>query len=235
MYIDGVSYDKAISALYPEANKTYYAYLTLAREFIPNMTSSTTPFSIGNSTTPWSRGYFNELYVNGKAITNFNTSIYSTATNSHYITLNGARELIPNTTETNFPFSIGSTSYPWDYGYFKAIYLNGNRLETYAKTSISTLYNTSSHYITFNSSGQLIPNTSSSSYNFELGSNSLPWDRVNVKTIYHTSGNAGFFGVTPVSRRNVNKSTGTPTVITLQAKINEIITALHQLGLFLSI
>lgn len=224
-----------INALYPQSNgNSYYVYLNTSRELVSNSTSYN--YNIGNSSYPCERGYFKYLYIDGSPINIFAKnsidSLYSST--SYYITLNSSRELVPNTSSSSYPFSVGSSSYPFDRGYFKNVYIDGTSYEQ----TISSLYRSSSHYITFNSSGQLIPNTSSSSFNFELGSSSVPFDRVNTKTLYHSSssGSLGFFGATPTSRKSIAKisSTSSATASSNATKINELLTALAAYGIIIS-
>lgn len=209
---------------------SYYLYIGQdGRSLIPSTT-----WDLGVSSLRFGTGYFNDIDIGGMSLSP--TTIYSTS--SYYATLNTSREFVPNTSSTSYPFSIGNSSYPWDKGYFRSLYINGVLLETFTKTSINTLYNSASHYITFNSSGQLVPNTTSTSYSFDLGSSSYSWDDIYVKNIYHSSssGSIGFFGTTPTSKKSVSKisSTASATAPTNATKINEILTALAAYGLLTS-
>ncbi|MDF2538000.1 MAG: p20 [Herbinix sp.] len=201
--------------------------LTTSKELLPGDYS----FSIGNSNNTWDKGYIDtlyidEIYVGGTKKTFLAASDISAlyATTAYYATLDSSRAFVPNANSSSYPFSIGSSSYPWTNGYFKNIYQNGNL--------INTLYSDSSFTITLNSSRELVPSSSSTSYPFDLGNSSYPWTDLHIKNIFHKSGGTlGLFGATPVTKTAIADLATGSTLEQTVTKLRSLIDVLQAYGL----
>ena len=91
-------------------NTALYAELNSSKQFVPYVTSG---YSIGSIGTPWEKGYFKNLYLNGTELTT--TPSVSKLTNGSYsIELNSSNQLVPS---VSTGFSLGSSSYPFESCY----------------------------------------------------------------------------------------------------------------------
>lgn len=164
----------------------------------------TTAWSLGASNNPWRTAYIG------------NSSYYWTISNS---------SIIPNSTSTSY-FDIGSSTYPANNVYVRALYIGGTKLDLsgYLKStnfSGSNVYmgGTTSNYIVANTSYHLRPSTSSSYYPFYLGTSSYYWHYAYIgstQTIIGSSSSSklGFFGSTGATRQTVSNSATVATLIT---------------------
>lgn len=142
---------------------------------------------------------------------------YST---SYYVQFNSSKEFRPNQSSG---FSLGTASYPWQYGYMTNAYIGS-----------------SSYNVVINSSRELRPSYNSSSYPFYLGTSSYPWWYGYITNLYattyaylgtSTSSSVGFFGTTPRSRQTVAAVSTSGTLANAITGINNLITALKNYGL----
>lgn len=125
------------------------------------------------------------------------------------ITIDEHGSITPATTSTlSGYYDIGTSSYPFNNIYAKSI----------TGTTVK-MGGSSSYYIQANSSRQLCPNTSSSTYPFYLGTSGYYWHYAyigsNTASIGSSSSSKlGFFGTTPVARQTVSSSATVETLIT---------------------
>lgn len=146
--------------------------------------------------------------------------------NDGYIGFNGGTfEIVANGAAVN---RLGSSTYYWDTGYIEKLYLSSN---CYLSTSAGKLCvngtaigggsdpnmagkevkmgGSTGYYITANTSRELKPSSSSTSYPFYLGTASLYWHyaylgSVQVKIGSGTSSKIGFFAGTPIARQTLS-------------------------------
>lgn len=105
-----------------------YAELNSSKQFVPYVTAG---YSIGSIGTPWEKGYFKNLYLNGTELTT--TPSVSKLTNDTYsIELNYSKQLVPS---LSTGFSLGSSSYPFESCYLGkgTIQIGANSLSTGTK------------------------------------------------------------------------------------------------------
>lgn len=125
------------------------------------------------------------------------------------ITIDEHGSITPSTASTSTGYyDIGTSSYPFNNLYAKTI--TGTTMK---------MGGSSSYYIQANSSRQLCPNTSSTSYPFYLGTSGYYWHYAyigsNTASIGSSSSSKlGFFGTTPVKRQTVSSSATVATLIT---------------------
>ena len=153
---------------------------------------------------------------------------------------------------------LGTSAHPWNHAYITELYLNGTKLDPskyltehqslagYAKAaSIYRLYaggSSTSNYLTYNSSRQLLPSNTGSSYGSYIGSSSYPfyWGYFTGLTVQggtlnlgSSSAKVGFFGVTAQSRKSVStcSTSSSVTASTVATSLNNLINALKGYGL----
>ena len=194
---------------------------------------------LGTSTYQWSALYVKEIYLNGTKLTvsgesssggiGTSSSPVSSAyfgTSSYHLVVSNA-SIIPNSTSTSSSYyQLGSSTRPFNAIYAKAIYLNGTAIgsgsgggSTSFAGSTVTLGGTTSYYIVANTSRELRPNTTMSSYQtFYLGTSSYFWHYAYIGSEacvigYDASSKLGFFGKSPVTRITVSNSATVETLI----------------------
>lgn len=193
-------------------NAGYFNYLYIGDIYITPSTiyASSGSWNLGMSTRPWTNGYFTNLYVNG---TKFDPSSLSVTTNklqyssTVIATLNSSKQFIP---DASTGYYIGSSSYPWEYGYFKNLYINGNPL------SVNKLTFSSTNEVLLDSTRHFRPSDSTNSYYF--GASNYPWYDVYTTSLHVLKGSIqlgsaggsyggaklGFFGTTPITQLSIS-------------------------------
>ena len=145
--------------------------------------------------------------------------------NDGYIGFNGGTfEIVANGAAVN---RLGSSVYYWDTGYISKLYLNSSCYLDAFGSSLRVngtviggadpnmagkevkMGGSTGYYITANTSRELKPSSSSTSYPFYLGTASLYWHyaylgSVQVKIGSGTSSKIGFFAGTPIARQTLS-------------------------------
>ena len=177
--------DQKISVLYASGSTTYN--LTLNSDNI--LAPSSTGFEIGTSSEP-----FETIYVGSGS--------------TYHWTIN-EDGIIPSSKST-LAFNIGSLTYPINTLYAQSIYLNGTKLAIGSDMAGSDVKmgGSTSYYILCNTSRELRPYSTSTSYPCYLGTSSYYWHYAyigsNTASIGSSSSSKlGFFGTTPVVRQTL--------------------------------
>ena len=206
--------ESKVSKLYVPST-TNYAELNSSYAFLPSTTVY--DFSLGSSSYPWKKAYITELYLNGTKFTptTMDTSkiAYSTTI---YASLNASKQLLP---AAGTGYYLGNSTYPWQYAYVTNLYINGTKFDPSASSSSGadfagkqlTMGGSSVYYIICNTSRELRPNSTSTTYPFYLGSASYYWHYAyigsNTVSIGSTkSSKLGFFGTTPIAKQTLSTS-----------------------------
>jgi hypothetical protein len=133
--------------------------------------------------------------------------------------------IIPSASSNSY-FNIGSSTYPANKVYVKELYINGTKLDTGSSSgggsfagSQVTMGGSTSYYIVANTNRELRPSTSSTLYEFKLGTVDYYWHYAYIGSTASyigktTSSKLGFFGTTPVARQTVSSSATVATLIT---------------------
>jgi len=204
--------DSKISKLYA-GTSTNYAELNSSYAFLPSTTVY--DFSLGSSSYPWKKAYITELYLNGTKFTptTVDTSkiAYSTTI---YASLNSSKQFIP---AAGTGYYLGNSTYPWQYAYITNLYINGTKFDPSASSSSGadfagkqlTMGGSTSYYIICNTSRELRPNSTSTTYPFYLGSASYYWHYAyigsnTVKIGSTASSKLAFFAGTPIARQTLS-------------------------------
>ncbi len=189
-----------VSRIYGDGTTAYYIDLTSGGVFRP----ASTGYDLGSTAYP-----FRTLYVG--------------ATSNYYWKID-ADGIIPSAKTTSY-FDIGSSTYPVSNLYAQAIYLNGTKLTvgTAMAGSNVTMGGSTSYYIVCNTSRELRPYSTNTTYPCYLGTSSYYWHYAYLgsNTVMLGSGTAsklGFFGTTPVIRQTVSSSATVATLITALKK-----------------
>ena len=132
-------------------------------------------------------------------------TLYVGTTSTYFWKINAAG-IIPSAKTTSY-FDIGSSAYPVSNIYAQQIYLGGN----------------ANYYIFANTSRELRPNSTNTTYPCYLGTSSYYWHYAylgsnTVSLGSSTSSKLGFFGTTPVVRQTVSSSATVATLITALKK-----------------
>ena len=237
-------------------NSTSLHGMTL--DYLGIIPSKSEELNLGSSSCKWNFLYVYAIMLDGLRIygnrINYSTDIYAT--------LNSSKQFAPS---SSTGYYLGSSTYPWQYAYITNLYINGTQfkpgdyattaslssyattssLSSYAKASaIYRLYaggTSTSYYLTYNSSRQLIPSHTGSSYGSYLGTSSYPfyWGYFTGLTVQGgtlnlgtSAAKVGFFGVTAQSRKSVSTVSTSATLSSAITGINNIINALKNYGLF---
>jgi len=204
--------DSKISKLYA-GTSTNYAELNSSYAFLPSTTVY--DFSLGSSSYPWKKAYITALYLNGTKFTptTVDTSkiAYSTTI---YASLNSSKQFIP---AAGTGYYLGNSTYPWQYAYITNLYINGTKFDPSASSSSGadfagkqlTMGGSTSYYIICNTSRELRPNSTSTTYPFYLGSASYYWHYAyigsnTVKIGSTASSKLAFFAGTPIARQTLS-------------------------------
>lgn len=109
-------------------NTALYAELNSSKQFVPYVTAG---YSIGSIGTPWEKGYFKNLYLNGTELTT-TPSVRKLTNGSNSVELNASKQLVPYTATG---YSLGSSSYPFESCYLGkgTIQIGANSLSTGTK------------------------------------------------------------------------------------------------------
>ncbi|MBQ2277389.1 MAG: hypothetical protein II333_02365 [Clostridia bacterium] len=185
-----------VSRIYGDRTTAYYIDLTSGGVFRP----ASTGYDIGSTAYP-----FRTLYVG--------------ASSTYYWKID-ADGIVPNAKSTSY-FDIGSSTYPVSNLYAQAIYLNGTKLTlgTSMAGSSVTMGGSTSYYIVCNTSRELRPYSTSTTYPCYLGTSSYYWHYAYLGSNTVSLGNSkssklGFFGTTPVVRQTVSSTATVATLIT---------------------
>lgn len=185
-----------VSRIYGDGTTAYYIDLTSGGVFRP----ASTGYDLGSTAYP-----FRTLYVG--------------ASSTYYWKID-ADGIVPNAKSTSY-FDIGSSTYPVSNLYAQAIYLNGTKLTlgTSMAGSSVTMGGSTSYYIVCNTSRELRPYSTSTTYPCYLGTSSYYWHYAYLGSNTVSLGNSkssklGFFGTTPVVRQTVSSTATVATLIT---------------------
>lgn len=109
-------------------NTSLYAELNSSKQFVPYVTAG---YSIGSIGTPWEKGYFKNLYLNGTELTT-TPSVSKLTNGSNSVELNASKQLVPSVSAGS---SLGSSSYPFESCYLGkgTIQIGANSLSTGTK------------------------------------------------------------------------------------------------------
>lgn len=215
--------------------------------------------NLGSSSYKWNFLYVYAIMLDGLRIygnrVNYNADIYAT--------MNSSKQFVP---QASTGYYLGSSAYPWQYAYITNLYINGTQfnpsnyattsslsgyattssLSSYAKaSSIYRLYaggTSTSYYLTYNSSRQLVPSHTGSSYGSYIGTSSYPfyWGYFTGLTVQggtlnlgNSSAYLGFFGVSASRRKSVSTCSTSSSVSasTVATSLNALINALKGYGL----
>lgn len=131
----------------------------------------------------------------------------------------------PNSSSAAGGYSLGTSTYQWNNLYVNKIYLGGKELVagTGMAGSSVTMGGSTSYYIVCNTSRELRPYSTSTTYPCYLGTSSYYWHYAYIgsNTVsIGSSGNSklGFFGTTPAVRQTVSNSATVATLITALKK-----------------
>lgn len=131
----------------------------------------------------------------------------------------------PNSASATGGYSLGTSTYQWNNLYVNKIYLGGKELVTGTSMAGSsvTMGGSTSYYIVCNTSRELRPYSTSTTYPCYLGTSSYYWHYAYIgsNTVsIGSSGNSklGFFGTTPAVRQTVSNSATVATLITALKK-----------------
>ena len=192
---------------------TNYAELNSSYAFLPSTTVY--DFTLGSSSYPWKKAYITELYLNGTKFTpaTVDTSkiAYSTTI---YASMNASKQFIP---AAGTGYYLGNSTYPWQYAYVTNLYINGTKFDPSASSSSGadfagkqlTMGGSTSYYILCNTSRELRPYSTSTTYPCYLGTASYYWHYAyigsNTVSIGSTkSSKLGFFGTTPIIKQTLS-------------------------------
>lgn len=206
--------DSKVSKLYVPST-THYAELNSNYAFLPSTTVY--DFTLGSSSYPWKKAYITELYLNGTKFTptTVDTSkiAYSTTI---YASMNSSKQFIP---AAGTGYYLGNSTYPWQYVYVTNLYINGTKFDPSASSTSGadfagkqlTMGGSTVYYIICNTSRELRPNSTSTTYPFYLGTSSYYWHYAyigsNTVSIGSTkSSKLGFFGTTPIIKQTLSTS-----------------------------
>lgn len=186
-----------VSEIYVSGSTTAKIALNTSKDFIP----SATGFSLGSTSYP-----FDEVYIGSSS--------------SYYwkITEGG---IIPSrtTSTTSSYFNLGSSTYPVNVIRANKLYVDGKEVTGSDSGSSSTSTNyagkevrmggTTSYYIVANTSRELRPNSSSTTYPFYLGTASYYWHYAyigsnTVEIGSSASSKLGFFGTTAIAKQTLS-------------------------------
>ena len=221
--------------------------------------AKTEELNLGSSSYKWNFLYVYAIMLDGVRLYN-NRLSYST---DIYAALNSSKQFVP---QASTGYYLGSSTYPWQYAYITNLYINGTQfnpsnyattsslsgyattssLSSYAKaSSIYRLYaggTSTSYYLTYNSSRQLVPSHTGSSYGSYIGTSSYPfyWGYFTGLTVQggtlnlgNSSAYLGFFGVSASRRKSVSTCSTSSSVSasTVATSLNNLINALKGYGL----
>lgn len=131
----------------------------------------------------------------------------------------------PNSSSATGGYSLGTSTYQWNNLYVNKIYLGGKELTAGASMAglSVTMGGSTSYYIVCNTSRELRPYSTSTTYPCYLGTSSYYWHYAYIgsNTVsIGSSGNSklGFFGTTPAVRQTVSNSATVATLITALKK-----------------
>lgn len=212
--------------------------------------AKTEELNLGSTSYKWNFLYVYGIMLNGTRLEASRVS-YST---DIYASMNSSKQFVP---QSSSGYYLGSSTYPWQYAYITNLYINGTQfnpsnyattssLSSYAKaSSIYRLYaggNSTSYYLTYNSSRQLVPSNTGSSYGSYIGTSSSPfyWGYFTGLTVQggtlnlgSSSAYLGFFGVSASRRKSVSTCSTSSSVSasTVATSLNNLINALKGYGL----
>lgn len=212
IYPNGVGAYSVGTSSYPFLHGYFQLGVTISDTSIGTMkidgssisSNKTTGSSCGTSTNPFYWGYFKTLVLDGRSIEH-NKISYSA---SDYAYMNSVKQFIP---ASSTGYYCGNASYPWQYGYFTNLYVNGVAI-TGGTPAINKL--TSGSYSVSLSSNTL----AAASSTYSLGSSSYYWSKAYITTLYLSSNcyiTAGSSNSIKVGTTTIGPPT-TPTVSSLK-------------------
>ena len=210
LYVGGASFSASYTNIYLAAKtKVYFGssgVFDICVDVSGNSIYSTyTAAKCGTSANPWG-----EIHGGG---------------NSSYHIIIAEHTIRPSNTSTYDPFSLGTSTYPWNTVYAKEIYLDGKKLvmgSSMAGSSV-TMGGSTSYYIVCNTSRELRPYSTSTTYPCYLGTSSYYWHYAYIGSNTASIGSSasskiGFFGTTPAIRQTVSNTATVATLITALKK-----------------
>lgn len=205
---------------------TSYYWKIDENAIIPSSTASSY-FNIGSASYQVNKLYAKEIYINGTLLSASGSSSKFTSLQvggtSYYWKID-ENAIIPNSSAVSY-FKIGSSLYPITTLYAKEIYLDGTKLTAGGSSSggsfagsTVTMGGTTSYYITCNTSRELRPSNTSTSYPCYLGTSSYYWHYAYIGANTAMIGSSassklGFFGKTAVARQTVSSTATVATLI----------------------
>lgn len=131
----------------------------------------------------------------------------------------------PNSSSATGGYSLGTSTYQWNNLYVNKIYLGGKELTAGASMAGSsvTMGGSTSYYIVCNTSRELRPYSTSTTYPCYLGTSSYYWHYAYIGSNTASIGSSGtsklgFFGTTPATRQTVSNTATVATLITALKK-----------------
>ncbi|MBP3695173.1 MAG: hypothetical protein J6J31_12165, partial [Thermoguttaceae bacterium] len=131
----------------------------------------------------------------------------------------------PNSSWATGGYSLGTSTYQWNNLYVNKIYLGGKELTAGASMAGSsvTMGGSTSYYIVCNTSRELRPYSTSTTYPCYLGTSSYYWHYAYIGSNTASIGSSasskiGFFGTTPAIRQTVSNTATVATLITALKK-----------------
>ena len=131
----------------------------------------------------------------------------------------------PNSSSATGGYSLGTSTYQWNNLYVNKIYLGGKELTAGASMAGSsvTMGGSTSYYIVCNTSRELRPYSTSTTYPCYLGTSSYYWHYAYIGSNTASIGSSasskiGFFGTTPAIRQTVSNTATVATLITALKK-----------------
>ena len=131
----------------------------------------------------------------------------------------------PNSSSATGGYSLGTSTYQWNNLYVNKIYLGGKELTagTGMAGSSVTMGGSTSYYIVCNTSRELRPYSTSTTYPCYLGTSSYYWHYAYIGSNTASIGSSstsklGFFGTTPATRQTVSDTATVATLITALKK-----------------
>lgn len=178
-----------------------------------------TSTDIGTSLYPWSKiyttsAYVTNLYLNNTLFDPSNLSISKlTYSSSIYASLNSSKQFVPAAATGYY---LGNSTYPWQYAYITNLYINGTKFDPSASSgnfagSAVTMGGSTSYYILCNTSRELRPYSTSTTYPCYLGTSTYYWHYAyigsnTVSIGSGTSSKLGFFGTAPIAKQTISTS-----------------------------
>ena len=194
-----------------------YTRIDISRQEIrPGYKPSGQSYYLGTSSYAWDYGYINNINANTLNSDTINAATLYVGNSTRKIYMD-YQELRPTVSSTSYSYYLGTSSFPWSYGYFRNLYVDNLPVMS------NRVYANTSYYLNLNTSYELVPNRA----DFSLGNSGNYFGYLFITRIYHGSGGTlGFYGKTPISRPTVSKLSSGATNTEIINKINSLLDAL---------